>query len=481
MTQSAGMSANQAARIAEINALAALGGSAAEEINHVRNLATRLCASSNPPTPQQGSHPEFPREGAGAAQDPNEPWKTNALRTAMSKIESPATTWTMYEAMKRLTTIANNQCGWVGKKEFMTVLEQEPLKSETQIWYRTSAPPKSSARAQTPPVDPWNAAPAQKPAPASSADKWCTTTSEPTIPTHPWTKTEITTVEGILEAADWPVFDAATTNIYQYAHKGADNVISRDTILSEARLLQLALLISQQKGRFQRLAEVLQKGLQGMETLIMASDHQNQHMEDYYEKTAGDMVQSYWCRKHLSNMSDCFQLNQTQAAIARWLQLAQLVLPCHIADQISTWSEHHVADFQEQLTLYLPTKLLTLYMNVSNNYHRLFVKSATDIQLCEHRNDCGLLSCDKQVRSRYDRFCCHAHFTDTRLRVVEEFKAWEYGPEYLPLKKGDMVKLVEHKEAEGGWSYAVRLDTQKFGWIPTEFAAPHERRLAASL
>ena len=282
----------------------------------------------------------------------------------------------------------------------------------------------------------------------------------------------MTMVKGILGEPDWPVFDAATTNIYQYAYKSGDKVISQDSILSEARLLQLALLISQQKGHFQRLAEVLQKGLQGMETLIMATYHEDQDMQAYYEKTAGDMVQSYWCRKHLSNMSDCFQCNPTQAAIARWLQLAQLVLPSHIADQISTWSEHHVADFQEQLTLYLPTKLLTLYMNVSTNYHRLFVKSATDIQLCEHRDDRGLLCCDKQVHRWYGRFCCHAHFTDARLRVLEEFKAWEYGPEYLPLKTGDMVRLVEHKEANGDWSYAVRIDTNNVGWIPTEFAVP---------
>ena len=55
VTHSAGMSANHGARIAKVNVFAALGGSTAEETNHVRNLAAHLCAPSNTPMPQQGS------------------------------------------------------------------------------------------------------------------------------------------------------------------------------------------------------------------------------------------------------------------------------------------------------------------------------------------------------------------------------------------------------------------------------------------
>ena len=82
---------------------------------------------------------------------------------------------------------------------------------------------------------------------------WCTdawtTTSVPAIPTHLWTKTVITTVEGLLADADWPLFDAAT-HIYQHVHKAAYKLISRDSIVSKARLLQLALLMSKQNGIF---------------------------------------------------------------------------------------------------------------------------------------------------------------------------------------------------------------------------------------
>ena len=99
--------------------------------------------------------------------------------------------------------------------------------------------------------------------------------------------------------------------------------------------------------------------------------------EVYYEKTAGaffywlfffspnallskipqktgDMLQSFWCRRYLRNMSDCFQANVHQAAIARWLHLAHCMLPASVADQVAAWSDHPLADFQEMVTLHLP-------------------------------------------------------------------------------------------------------------------------------
>ena len=302
-----------------------------------------------------------------------------------------------------------------GEADEESVAKAEPNAQETAPTSTTafrSTDPRASSSAPNIPTDTWSeAAPPSPPTLRSTAAR--TTMSVPTIPRHHWTETEITTVNGLLADADWPLFKK-DSNIYQHAHKAAYKLISRDSIVYEARVLQLALQVSKQNGHFLRLNRLLKPGLAGMENYIIASYHDNQHRERYYEKTAGDMVQSYWCKKHLSNMSDYFGNNPTQAAIACWLKLPQLVLEQDTAEQIRWWNEHHVADFQEQLTLYLPTKLLTMYMNISINYHRLFVKLDDDIPLCEHRDARGLLCCNKQVQNRYGRFCCSTHNSEAR-------------------------------------------------------------------
>ena len=311
--------------------------------------------------------------------------------------------------------------------------------------------------------------PAQEPA-WQTAWAW-TSSSAPAIPTHPWTDAETKKAEELLTGADWPLFDAAT-GIYERVKKCGYKRIPQDSLVSEARLLQLALLLSMQEGHFRRLDEVLQLGQKGMETFIIADYYEDKRMEAYYEKTAGDMSQSYWCRKHLSDMSDCFGANPIQASIARWLQLPRLVLPRSIADHVSKWFEHPMADFQVQLTLYLPTELLALYLSISTGYYKLFVQSVGEVKRCEHRNHRGLLCCDKQVHKHYGRFCSFTHHSDTRHRVLKDFDAVEYGAEYMQLAQGDMVTILQHSESGGGWSYAKHLERGTSGWIPTEFTAP---------
>ena len=66
------------------------------------------------------------------------------------------------------------------------------------------------------------------------------------------------------------------------------------------------------------------------------------------------MLQSFWCRRYLRKMSDCFQKNVYQAAIARWLHLPHCMLPASVAKQVAEWSDHPLADFQEMVTLHLP-------------------------------------------------------------------------------------------------------------------------------
>ena len=294
-------------------------------------------------------------------------------------------------------------------------------------------------------------------------------TSVPIIPTSPWTEPEMKAAKKILAGAKWPSFGPAN-DIYAHAQNGADKTIPMESILAEARLLQLALLKSKKEGHFDRLTNLLKEGLQGMETLVMARYYRSQHMERFYEKTAGDMLQTYWSRKYLRNMVDCFQHNPIQAEIAIWLQLPRLVLPLDMADKImEKWNEHHIADFQEQLSLYLPTELLNIYMLISVNYYRLFVKTDKDIRLCEYRDEYGLLCCDKHSRPGWPRFCSYTHYNDRRLRVLESFCADDYGKEYLCVEKNDMVSLHPHEEEGHGWSFARHMRTMKYGWIPTEF------------
>ena len=113
--------------------------------------------------------------------------------------------------------------------------------------------------------------------------------------------------------------------------------------------------------------------------------HGDGNFQQYYSKTAGDMVQSFGCRLHLDDMSNCFQTQPIQAAIAKWLQLHRIVLPSTLAERVCEWSERPLADFQEMITLYMPTKLLETYMNVCCNYYRLFCKDNSTHAICRAR------------------------------------------------------------------------------------------------
>ena len=251
--------------------------------------------------------------------------------------------------------------------------------------------------------------------------------SPPCITTHPWTAEELNKAERLLSGADWPTL----TNIYEHVKAGDHKLIPKASLVSEGRVLQLSLLKAMQRGHFGRLTEALRQGQRGMKTFVYTDHHEDGRFDQYYEKTAGDMVQSHWCRRHLADMSDCFQYNKTQAAIARWLQLPRLVLPQDVANKVIAWAEHPLADFQEQLTLYLPSKLVALYMEICTSYYVHVVKPEGTSTTCQHRNDRGLLCCDFAVHGRYGRFCSYAHFADSRHRILATFDGLSYGAAYL--------------------------------------------------
>ncbi len=148
-------------KVAKIHMFARCGGTTCSETAHVRNLVSRMTQSRTSSSHIHAAHipatPPAPFQDKSYAtsqdvrHDPNEPWKTSALRTAMSKSITimPCSAWS---AMKHLATCANLECGWIGKKEFMTALNEEPLKSETLTWYNgllSSTPPSAGTSTQT--------------------------------------------------------------------------------------------------------------------------------------------------------------------------------------------------------------------------------------------------------------------------------------------------------------------------------------------
>ena len=295
-----------------------------------------------------------------------------------------------------------------------------------------------------------------------------TISSAPPLPVHAWSQEEISEASNTLAGAEWPTFK----HIYDHVELGAFEDFDTQVLVKKARVLQLALQLAQRDGHFCRLASLLQQGKKGMESLVWTDAHRNGAFDNYYQKTAGDLVQSFWCRSHLEHMGQCFQTNPVQCSIAKWLHLPLLVLPKSIAESVNGWCEHALADFQEMLTLHLPSKLANLYLNVCTGYFLSFVAKGEADERCRHRNDLGILCCDKKVDARYSRFCSYGHYMDKRRRSRAAFNGSEYGPEYADLRKHDMLTPMEHNESGRGWSYAKNLRTGVVGWVPTDFIAP---------
>ena len=223
---------------------------------------------------------------------------------------------------------------------------------------------------------------------------------EHAIPGDEWSQEELLEAEGILAGAQWPNLE----NIYHHVQEGAFEKFDEQMLLKKARVLQLALQLAKRDGRFSMLQEKLKKGKKGMESTIKADYHGDGNNFKYYEKTAGDMVQSYWCKRHLEHMGQCFQANPVQCNIAKWLYLPVCVLETEIGLRVWGWNTHALADFQEMVTLYLPAKLVNLYLNVCTGYFLCVVVKGDPSMLCHLRCDRGLLCCWKKVNAYYGRY-----------------------------------------------------------------------------
>ena len=123
-------------------------------------------------------------------------------------------------------------------------MEREPLRSEVIELYERMREvtfyPKDSTRSPE--------AQAGCPLPPREDEH-----GSPAIPVSSWTFKEIQRAEDILTDAQWPNF----RDIYKHVKLGGHKLIPKEVLVSEARVLQLTLLVGMQRGRFDRLAKVL--------------------------------------------------------------------------------------------------------------------------------------------------------------------------------------------------------------------------------
>ena len=58
----------------------------------------------------------------------------------------------------------------------------------------------------------------------------------------------------------------------------------------------------------------------------------------------------------------------------------------------------------------------------------------------------------------------------TEMSVLHDWDSTDYGPEYLSLVKGELLRVWSNLKE--GWSYAISKSSQRRGWFPPDFAVP---------
>ena len=77
----------------------------------------------------------------------------------------------------------------------------------------------------------------------------------------------------MLHAALWPTL----SDIYKPTRDSQNQIMTAETLLAQARVLQLALQMAHSDGRFSRLATVLAAGQAGMEDSVCTDFHGDGH------------------------------------------------------------------------------------------------------------------------------------------------------------------------------------------------------------
>ena len=235
---------------------------------------------------------------------------------------------------------------------------------------------------------------------------------EPLAMLDAWSAREDEEATETLRRAVWP---RRGEDIYDAVTKGqATFRKSFEEVVHDARILQRALLLAKHQGRFEELSLLLSQGISGMEACIPAAESRGGVPVITYQKAAGDKLVHFWCRQHLAEMRHAFDNNATEAMLTSWLQLPRLVLQSAVAEEVEQWNTHNSADFLETFTLYLPSEILNLLMNVAVNFFQFCDRRSNMAPTCRLRSADGLLLCSRKVRGSWDGYCGYTHWMEAQ-------------------------------------------------------------------
>ena len=225
----------------------------------------------------------------------------------------------------------------------------------------------------------------------------------------PWTAHEIDKANELLRDATTGIWAATTADPASsiYSVFGDTNLEFKDLSLTEicqeARIVQLAMMLARTPELTVLREAAHSQGKSCMEALVHTYDWtvEGGPIEEWYVKTAGDLLQCWWVHWLLLDSNYFFAYNHCQAAFARWLSLQRFLLGGDL-----WWEEHSQADLCEAATLYLPRHLAHKYLCVLANFHKLWAQGRI-IPRCQH---VGRVPCHK--RALNNSHFCRRHQAD---------------------------------------------------------------------
>lgn len=172
---------------------------------------------------------------------------------------------------------------------------------------------------------------------AQNSDPWATPQARvdvPRIPLTPWTEDEVCRARNLNLDRRSPARDradmySAVDDATAYPLRLA---LMMEELLVVARVFQLAMQMQRDLGLFSQLeARIDEHGKGGMCAQITTDWHRDGVRHQYCEKTAGDVLQCFWCKVRAVPHSHQFGYNKCQASISEWLSLPFLVFKPKVA------------------------------------------------------------------------------------------------------------------------------------------------------
>jgi hypothetical protein len=195
----------------------------------------------------------------------------------------------------------------------------------------------------------------------------------PSIANFDWTPAEIARARFLV---DHRTARICSPDIYTEVAADAFEEQGEHQLLESMRILQLSFYCLGQSS--QDVLELKQRllihGKKAMEKEVITYDWNSASTvgtSSYYEKTAGDMLQSKWCFEQRLDHRFLFGYNTCQSSFITWGQLEKCLFLSGSAPDLFT-NKHVVADLCETITLYLPSPLLHLYLQCMANFHKLY-------------------------------------------------------------------------------------------------------------